>query len=696
MNHPISPLGAEFQVDFIDTTYLRSQGQSLIELIKSGQIETVNDFVICANREGHITARFGEDLWDLSPYFAQVRSNVTSVNFSRLTSSPALMLELKLIVYGWIFHKSGAQSTGAKLSTICTRFIKLRNIYYFLQNQGAYSLSALSNRVVWTRFIEYLKAQQYSLSTLEQMFTAINGVLKLEKWLDIQFGLDRLPSNKLAQELCAQNKKKKSQTLAIPQRIADDIYGKAIELVEQAWPYRQELADVEQHLQDNYLAGKAKVDGKIRDGKWQFLTNMTGHITDPHFYAQEINKASPRSANSILKLISQQGSGIPSQASGLDWKRYYGQLITACFICCGAFSGMRVSELLEITEDSYFKTCFDGKTFHMLQAKTFKLGQKKATWVTAPITEKAVQLAAVLTQSWRDEYNDHQPQKVNVLWFNKGARSKKPVIISDWNLRLQRFTQHFNILVSESDLKECIECNPNSTESIRTRVKQGKPWHMNTHQFRRTLAFYTIKHRLGNAIALKQQFKHLYLQMTDWYCAGGVASRIKDVEIDEELQQLLDSTQNELITNKFYQWSHSSAPLSGSHGKAIVAMREEGVPHLYSSWDIIYKIVKNKQLTLHGTLHSYCKNGYHCDMDGAANPAFCVDCSSGSSIIDSDNARWWQQRHTDLTRYLLSHLTVSPSIYAHCITQIRSAEVVMRDFAIDYHPYQHPIEVHEL
>ncbi|ASG09017.1 hypothetical protein CEQ50_15760 [Vibrio anguillarum] len=47
--------------------------------------------------------------------------------------------------------------------------------------------------------------------------------------------------------------------------------------------------------------------------------------------------------------------------------------------------------------------------------------------------------------------------------------------------------------------------------------------------------------------------------------------------------------------------------LSGAHGKAIVAMRKEGLPHIYSSWEVIYKAVKEKRLTLHGTFHSYCK-----------------------------------------------------------------------------------------
>ena len=60
-------------------------------------------------------------------------------------------------------------------------------------------------------------------------------------------------------------------------------------------------------------------------------------------------------------------------------------------------------------------------------------------------------------------------------------------------------------------------------------VEVGQPWALSTHQFRRTLAFYCIKNRLGTLVALKQQFKHLYLAMTEWYTNGGklASSRLK-------------------------------------------------------------------------------------------------------------------------------------------------------------------------
>ena len=183
--------------------------------------------------------------------------------------------------------------------------------------------------------------------------------------------------------------------------------------------------------------------------------------------------------------------------------------------------------------------------------------------------------------------------------------------------------------------------------------------------------------------------------MTEWYTNGGQLARIKSLKIDSELQTQLNNAKDENTANKIFNMVHSDKILSGSHGKAIVKMRDN-IPHIYSSWDVIYAAVKQKTLTLHGTGHSYCKSGYDCDMDGIVNPAFCVDCSQGSSIIDEECAKWWQTKHSALTTYLANQTDVSPTEYSHCITQIRAAETVMKDFNMPFIEYQHPIEVVQL
>ncbi|WP_274885833.1 hypothetical protein [Vibrio harveyi] len=218
---------------------------------------------------------------------------------------------------------------------------------------------------------------------------------------------------------------------------------------------------------------------------------------------------------------------------------------------------------------------------------------------------------------------------------------------------------------------------------------------MSTHQFRRSLAFYCVKNRLSTLVALKQQFKHLYLAMAEWYTNGGQLASLRDLTVDPKIQQALDEINAESTTNKIFKQWHSDETLSGSHGKAIMKMRGD-VPTIYSSWDIIYKAVKDGKLTLHGSLHSYCKSGYDCDMDGVVAPQFCVDCSSGSSIIDEQQAKWWQKKHRSLSAYMETGDDITVTDRSHYITQIRAAENVMRDFGMEFTPFEAELNITEV
>ncbi|SKA57331.1 hypothetical protein [Photobacterium toruni] len=657
----------------------------IVSLVKNKEWDKLNNIAICKDKENNIISKFGDTKWSLKPYFSENYIREHEFNFEQFKSSFTLTIELKLIIYGWIFHKSGRQVTPAKPRTIISRYSDLKLIYQFLLTHEKTSLKALGDPKLWNYFEEYIKEKKLSQHTIELKFVAINNILLLQKWIDIDFNISKIKSKELAVKL---SNKTQQQTLTIPERIADNIYSAAIEKIEMAFPYRYYLLNTEIDIQNDYIFRTKELDRLIDSGN-------LNHITTKRRYSA---KKSEIKSIPITEIINRNLSNTPLSHYNFDgrsWISYYNDLITACYICCGAFTGMRDSELKELSIDSYFEENIDGKTFHLLQSKTFKFGEKKATWVTAAICKKAIELMSILTKEWRSACNKNSPTKIKNIWINQVVRSKYPSTITNWPHRLKTFVILNNIIVTEDDYDECIKSNPNSLDLIKQNIFINKPWPLSSHQFRRSLAFYTIKHRLGSTISLKQQFKHLYLQMTEWYCEGSISNRLKDLEMDKDLQILLDETKIQDTTQKFFDWVHNDKPLSGVHGKAIVAMRND-IPHIYSSWDIIYDIVKKGQLTLHGTMHSYCKNGYKCDMDGIINPTFCIDCSSGSSIIDEDNAQWWQKKHLDLTKYLASNISVSPSIYSHCITQIRAAESVMTDFGIDFSVYTHPVEFKEL
>lgn len=666
----------------------KAQPTDIVTLYHEQRFDELDAVVVCRDKDGNVTATFGQSDW--SCFAFSRKKNKNNLNFSELDAYPELQRELKLLTYGWLFNLSPQQRKAATFSTVHTRLGRAMNAYRFLAKESAHSLSALSSTNMRQKLDEYLIEREFTSRTLETVFGAINKAIEYTPWHRIALGFAPIKSRKEAKRL---NGLESQQTLVIPERLCHAIYGKAMALIEEALPHATLIAETERNLQDNYLQGWQIVEDKMRVGSVFTFMNSDGSI-DKHKFSHAIAYNQPKQVSELIKPLAITLPNIPLK-NGTDFKRYLGQLITASYIVCGGFSGMRDSELDKLTPNSYYQDSLSGRELHLLQSHTFKLGEKRETWVTAVVSKTAIELMSILTKRWRIEVQYPDEQYANSLWVNQIYRSHAPKLICDWNKRLQRFCKQFNFVVTDDDYQECVASNPRSQVKIEKQVVVGQPWPMSTHQFRRSLAFYCVKNRLSTLVALKQQFKHLYLAMAEWYTNGGQLASLRDLTVDPQIQQALDEINAESTTNKIFKQWHSDETLSGSHGKAIMKMRGD-VPTIYSSWDIIYKAVKDGKLTLHGSLHSYCKSGYDCDMDGVVAPQFCVDCSSGSSIIDEQQAKWWQKKHRSLSAYMETGDDITVTDRSHYITQIRAAENVMRDFGMEFTPFEAELNITEV
>ncbi|MFG0903915.1 hypothetical protein [Photobacterium damselae] len=661
----------------------------VVTLYHEGRFDELDKTVVCKDSSGNVTATFGGSSWDCLPFSRRKRKN--NLDFKEFDNYPELQRELKLFIYGWLFNKSPQQRKARKFSAVYARLIDIKRAYRYLAKQGFSSIRALSKLSNWTDFELHLAENQYAQNTFERCFISINSIIKDTAWHQVEHGFSKLiEGNALAKKL---NPTERQQTLTIPDRLCNAIYGKAIELIDGAHPHRELISQVENELQENYLEGKRILDEKVASGSMFTFMLANGEI-DIHKRASAIAANQPKSPRDIIAPLAQKLPSIPLEHAN-DFKQYLGQIINASYIVCGGFSGMRDSELDKLTPNSYYKDTFEGREYHMLQSHTFKLGEKRATWVTASSSKTAIELMTTLTEKWRQEVVYPDKKYANSLWVNQIIRSQPPLLITGWNLRLRIFLKQFNFIVTEEDYQECLDFNPKSHKKIEKMIQIGQPWPISTHQFRRTLAFYCIKNRFGTVVALKQQFKHLYLAMTEWYTNGGKLASYRSLIVDEKIQAMLEDINAETTANKIFKQWHSDETLSGTHGKAIMKMRGD-VPTIYSSWDVIYKAVKDGKLTLHGSMHSYCRSGYDCDMDGVVTPQFCVDCGSGSSIIDEQQAKWWQKKHRSLVAYMESGEEISVIEHSHYVTQVRAAEKVMADFDMPFTPFEPDLKVANL
>lgn len=313
------------------------------------------------------------------------------------------------------------------------------------------------------------------------------------------------------------------------------------------------------------MKSKRIIDDKVKNGAIFTFINPDGSI-DKRKFSGAINNYRPQHIKDIIVPLAKQLPEIALK-NGDDFQRYLGQLISASYIVCGGFSGMRDSELDKLTPNSYYKESFEDVIFTCFN-RTFKLGERRETWITSSSAKVAIELISTLTKNWRKEVNYPDVKYTNTLWVNRRIRDRPPTLISSWNQRIKLFCQQFHFIVTKADYQECLESNPRSFAKVQYSVKVGQPWAFSTHQFRRTLAFYCIKNRLGTLVALKQQFKHIYLAMTEWYTNGGKLASLRNLKIDSEIRNALSEINAETTANKIFKQWHSDDTLSGTHGKS--------------------------------------------------------------------------------------------------------------------------------
>ena len=123
-----------------------------------------------------------------------------------------------------------------------------------------------------------------------------------------------------------------------------------------------------------------------------------------HKYASAIVDNKPQGQRKILSTLANKLPSI-KLTHGHHFQRYLSNLITASYIICGGFSGMRDSELNKLAPGCYYKDTFEGRDYHMLQSHSFKLGEKRENMGDGRIIKIAIELMTVLTENWRKDVN---------------------------------------------------------------------------------------------------------------------------------------------------------------------------------------------------------------------------------------------------------------------------------------------------
>jgi hypothetical protein len=305
--------------------------------------------------------------------------------------------------------------------------------------------------------------------------------------------------------------------------------------------------------------------------------------------------------------------------------------------------------------------------------------------------EKLLSLAEEESDS---DISDQYKQQAQCPWLISYGRGDMPRVATDAlsSSLSKSFMEQEHLKVTQEDINESMMMNRGRPVDY---VSVGDIWPLHSHQLRRTFTVFPIRHHTAAFISLKQQLKHVVLQMTEWYGNNAELMAYVDGVQDEELQQMLNEVHIDATAMQYDSWYNSKQPLLGGKGEEIMVERLKETT-IYKDYESIRQLVASGRLTLHGNCYINCSAGYRCDMGVVMNSAFCTTCEN--SIIDEGKAENWRQKHLACCLQIDQmveggHLNYSR--YSHYFTQIRAAERVMDNFGIKFQAFVPPVEIHQ-
>jgi integrase len=298
-----------------------------------------------------------------------------------------------------------------------------------------------------------------------------------------------------------------------------------------------------------------------------------------------------------------------------------------------AYTGMRNGEALNLKID-----CLDKKELSdgicRLITSTSKLSGRKqeSKWVTTKKIEKVIHIlksiAVVISSFYKTNIKDIPLFITTELLLDKQyART----------LKTRKNFLYFNELkldyndlkITDSDKKEIqeIEFNRNYKD-----IEIGKAWRFRSHQYRRSLAVYSIQSGIVSLGALQIQLKHQFREMTLYYSNGAsYAKKLFNIPRDH-IANDFDQIKPELETLAYIkEVLFSEDKLYGGHGKFVennLKQKEQSDfnEYFFENRNKILKQFKNGEIAYKRTALGGCISTEPCDSKLTCSIIACFDC----------------------------------------------------------------------
>lgn len=318
------------------------------------------------------------------------------------------------------------------------------------------------------------------------------------------------------------------------------------------------------------------------------------------------------------------------------------------------FTGMRRNEV-----DTLAYGCTDSITSHGVQTKivrglTSKLTSQAATpsfWVTTDIIDSGIEAARSVARVFAAEkgyvvddvefplFPSSQPKMINGEEVSRQLYKNAPYVMAYQKSEFVKrvLSKIPSIFIREEDIRELELFD--GFRNWREKFPVGKPWPLETHQCRRSLAVYLARSGRVSLGAMQSQFKHLCAAMTSYYRRGSTfaVNFLEDDDAHTDQLVFVDSLEKEQRLAQYLNYEakviDNQSNLWGGEGKRIKRAYNRGQPLVIVSdrKETQERFERGEMVYKESPLGGCTKIG-SCDRLSITNITPCVDCEH--SVLD--------------------------------------------------------------
>lgn len=618
-----------------------------------------DDFIICRDASGEVTAAYGGNKWDLNPIRLKA-SRIMTIDFDSMfdksgAEQDLLIRETRYLLFCLLFYVRTGQLGRMSAGVLVHYFMTLRAAARYCYSQQANPLvGALSLQQLFTT-PAYLNAySQWMIKTgvggtqrtiMRALVTHLVAIgesrlgYKLHGVFDLDFGCSEMVANQ--------------QHPVIPTRIYLDAINSLGEWVNVLYPKRAALEGF-------LLCFENPCYGYTEHHQKTLAPN--GAYFQPEFvHALRLHQVDSVFTGDLACL----GRGVLSSAIlKIQWI-----LKTVIHL----YTGMRDQEVLRLPYD-----CIDDEEVvaasvdddhvtrdkpmivQVLSTTTKFAGYRKTvSWLATDDVVRAVEVARSICRAISKLFGvrpEDMPLFLNPAIIN---RSNTKIGVPTWNTVSKPKFLVSRYLITDDDFQELQVSDPNRDFSSETEFSIGSPWPFSSHQFRRSLAFYGSNSGFISLPSLRKQFKQLTTQMARYYANNfdklktifGYYDEAKDDFVLPKNHVLFEyqtgvpmNVAYDLIEHAF----GSDAPLFGGTGSYIANQREKmdkGDIYIVELRKETEKQAAEGKISYRPTLLGACTYIGKCEFYLLGAVTSCLSCKDGvieksklESAIDDNEA----------------------------------------------------------